>query len=214
MHLKKFLPQSLALALVAAMSPALFAAAITASVSPVGPITVGATFTVTLSMASYTGSDEIDGFEFKVTYPTGLFSLVAGSESLHDAASFGIDENWLRKAPQDLVGAGGILTDGTTSSTGTVNVSVSDLRGGSSRGTTSSAGFLYSFDLMATGVGSGFITPSTPATGVVLYDVSLSGVSPNPTFTGVPMTVVPEPALVGLLAAGGGVLLGVRRRRR
>ena len=202
-----------------AFAPMALAATIVTSFSPAGPVTVGATFTVTLSMTSYTGADEIDGFNLKVTYPTSLFSFVGASGSAHDASSFGVTENWLRLAPQDSVGAGAILTDSTTtpptSPAGTVLVSVVDLRGGSTRGTTASAGFLYSFDLMATAPGTGSITPEAFGDGTTLFDVALSPVGPT-SFTGAPMTVVPEPSLMGMLAAGG-ILLALRRshpRRR
>ena len=214
MNLSKLLRRLLCLAIAASLPSAVFAAAITTAVSPVGPISVGATFTVTLSMSGYSGIDEIDGYEFKITYPTALFTLIGGSGALHDGAGFGAAENWLRTAPQDGVGAGAILTDGTTSLAGTVNVSVVDLRGSSTRGTTTAAGFLYSFDLMATAPGTGSIAPALPGSGTVLYDVSLSGVGPAPTFSGASMTVVPEPGSCVLAVAGIAVLLTGRMRRR
>jgi hypothetical protein len=214
MNLSQLLAKPLALAVLLGSAPALLAAAITTSVSPAGPFTVGQTFTVTFSISGYAGPDEIDGYEFKITYPSALFSVVGGSESLHDGPGFGAAVNWLRKAPQDLVGAGAILTNGTTSSAGTENVSVVDLRGASVRGTTAADGFLYSFDVMANAPGVGSFTPSTPGTGIVLYDVSLSPVGPAPTFTGATVTVVPEPALLPLLAGGIAILAARRSRRR
>lgn len=190
------------------------AATITTSVSPVGPVTIGSTLTVSFDISAYTDPDEIDGYEFKVTYPAALFSLVGFSGSMHDGSGFGASENWLRKPPQDGVGAGSILTDGTTTSLGTVNVSVGDARGPSTRGTTALTGFLYSFDLMATSAGIGSITPSVPASGAVLYDVSFSPAGATPIFVGAPATVVPEPALCGLMAMGVAALLTGRLRRR
>ena len=162
---------------------------INTALSPASPVGIGAIFTVTLSLSGYTDATEIDGYNFRVTYPSSLFSLVGGSLAMHDNSSFGAAENWLRKPPQDGVGAGALpLTDSTLTSAGLVSISVVDLRGTSTRGTTASSGFLYSFDLMANALGSGSITPSAALDGSVLFDVNLSTAS-VPAFSGASMTV-------------------------
>jgi len=163
---------------------------ISTAISPAGPIAIGATFTVTLSIAGYTDPTEIDGYNFRVTYPAGIFSLVGGSLAMHDNSTFGATENWLRKPPQDGVGAGAVpLDDSTLTSAGLVSISVVDLRGSSIRGTTAGSGFLYSFDLMANAQGTGSITPVAALDGSVLFDVNLSPAG-VPAFSGASVTVV------------------------
>jgi hypothetical protein len=184
---------------------------ISTALSPAGPIGVGDTFSVTLSISGYTDANEIDGYNFHVAF-SSIFSLVGGSLSANDAP--GPDENWLRKPPQDGVGAGPILTDSTVSGLTTLDISVADLRFSSTDGTTASAGFLYSFSLMANSLGTGTITPSAGAGGTVLFDVDLlpAGV---PVFTGASMDVVPEPATGALLLAGAiGLVVQQWRRSR
>ncbi|MFN0125207.1 MAG: hypothetical protein ACKV19_00795 [Verrucomicrobiales bacterium] len=199
------------LSLVASAGTA-FGGTISTTISPAGSIPLGSTFTVTFNMSGYTGTDEIDGYNFRGSYTSSLFSFVAASGDVNDGAAFGVDENWLRKAPQDLVGAGAIgLTDSTTTGAGVANISVVDLRGTSTRGTTAGSGFLYSFDLMADAIGTGSITPSAFPDGSTLYDVFLSPVG-APTFVGASVTVIPEPT-TGLLAAAFALLCGRRRRR-
>jgi hypothetical protein len=184
---------------------------ISTMLSPVGPVVTGATFSVTLSLSGYTSPTEVDGYNFRVSYDTTLFTLVGGSLVLNDAA--GPSQNWLRLAPQDGVGAGAIgLTDSTATSLGIVDISVSDLRLSSTRGTTAAAGFLYAFDLMAMAVGTGAITPSAGAGGTVFFDTSLSP-SAVPAFSGASMTVVPEAGTIALLVPGLVALWVLRLRR-
>lgn len=182
---------------------------ISTALSPAGPIGVGDTFSVTLSISGYTDATEIDGYNFHVAF-SPIFSLVGGSLSDNDAP--GPDENWLRKPPQDGVGAGPILTDSTVSGLTTLDISVSDLRFSSVDGTTASAGFLYSFSLMANSLGTGTITPSAGPGGTALFDVNFlpAGV---PVFTGASMDVVPEPAAGVLLLAGVLVFAAARWTR-
>jgi len=163
---------------------------ISTTLSPAGTVPLGSTFTVTLSISGYPGLTEIDGYNFRVTYPAGLFSLVGGSLDMHDNSSFGATENWLRKPPQDFVGAGALpLDDYTLSGAGLLSISVADLRLSSIRGTTDGSRFLYSFNLMANALGTGSITPAAALDGSVLFDVSLSPAG-VPAFSGASITVV------------------------
>jgi hypothetical protein len=203
MNLKHWRIQISSVLLVAGAATAFGAAGtIGTALSPIGPVNLGDTFTVTLNLSGYTDATEIDGYNFHVAYDSTLFSLVGGSLTLNDAAGAG--ENWLRLAPQDGVGAGSILTDSTVPGSGTLDISVVDLRVASTRGTTASAGFLYSFDLMTIGLGSGLITPSAGAGGTVLFDTALSSAG-IPLFSGGGITVVPEPGPIVLL---GSFLIG------
>jgi MYXO-CTERM domain-containing protein len=79
-------------------------------------------------------------------------------------------------------------------------------------GTVAESGFIASFTLQAIGVGTGSITPAAPAGGVVFFDVNLSPAG-TPSFSGTDMTVVPEPGVAFLGAAGALGFLARRRRR-
>lgn len=186
----------LAMALVAAAGAVLAApGTISTSLSPTGPILVGDPFTVTLSISGYTDATEIDGYNFHVAFDP-IFTFVAGSLAANDAP--GAHENWLRLAPQDDVGAAMLpLSDFTVQAGQSVDVSVSDLRLASTRGTAAASGFLYSFSLMANSLGIGIIAPSAGPGGTVLFDTAFSPAG-VPGFSGAGITVVPEPATLVL----------------
>ncbi len=184
---------SLALLLAGGGAP-VFAAApvVSVSVSPSTNVSVGATFTVTLAIAGYSSTNEVDGCNFRVTYPTSLFSLVGGSLASNDDASFGTNQNWLRLPAQDGVSNAPLpLTDSTIAGGGVVDVSVADLRLASTRGTTNGSGFLYSFILTATNAGIGVITAAAGAGNTALFDVNLATAGlPSPTFSNATVLVI------------------------
>lgn len=212
MNLKTWKIRSV-LALLVAFTGTAWAASgtISTSLSPVGPVNIGNVFSVTFSVSGYTDPAEIDGYNFLVTFAP-IFSLVPGSTAINDAP--GANQNWLRLPPQDGVGAGAVpLSDFSVVGATTVDVSVSDLRPASTRGTTAASGFLYSFSLTASSAGIGSITPSAGAGGTAFFDVSFAAAG-VPSFSGGTITVVPEPGMLALFELTAAAFLVFKLRRR
>ncbi|MCI0748374.1 MAG: HYR domain-containing protein [Verrucomicrobia subdivision 3 bacterium] len=162
--------------LAVAVSPVMAAPGlITADASP-NVVNVGDNISVTMRIQGYTDPVEIDGFSFDIAYPAGLFTFVAGSFNLGDAA--GPDQQWLSKPNQESVAAGYTLTDFNGNPVpGMVHIEMADL--GFSmpeRGTIAPSGFLVQFKLTAIAQGSGEICARGvpgPAGPEVLYDTNL-----------------------------------------
>lgn len=121
------------------------------------PVRAGEVFRVTMLITEYTEPIEIDGFRFNVSFPTDLFAFVPGSERLTD--DFGTDQQWLSKANQETPAQGFQPTSlGELQSPGVLEVYVRDTGTGPvERGTLAFSGFLYSFELLAQGEGTGLI---------------------------------------------------------
>jgi hypothetical protein len=186
---------------------------ISATFTPVSPVTIGTTVTVTASLAGYSEATEVDGYNFTVTYPAALFNFVGGSFS-HGTTAPGLNQQWLAMANQESE-AGGYtpldVDDGSVD--GTIVISFNDSGFNlPERGTVAAAGFLVSFQLQAEAAGSGSITPLSPGGAPVFFDTDLVNLPGNRTFAGAPITVVPEPAILAL--GLGGILLVFRRRSR
>ena len=144
---------------------------ITASVTPSTGIGTGQTVTVTCRIGSYNGTAEIDSFNFEVHYDKKQFAFVNGSFNL--GASSGADQQWLSKAPQNSSADGYVLKSANGAMPGLVGIAMGEIGLHSTeRGTLASSGFLVSFQLRATGPGSGtiFLTPALD--GSVLLDTS------------------------------------------
>jgi|GEM_PF-3716164 len=177
---------------------------------PPGPMTVGTTFTVSLSISGYTEVTEIDGYQFQIAYPSALFSFQGLFD--HGTSTVGPNQQWLSMPNQetDVTYAPGATDDGSVA--GIVVINFADLGFTAVEGGTNSpAGFLVSFSMRAEAPGTGSITPSAPAGGTVFFDVDLNPAG-APLFAGTSVTVVPEPSTSFLAAAG--VLAAARRRRR
>ena len=162
------------LTLLTVASGSVFAApgTIEPTITPSGTIPLGTQITVTLRISGYTDLAEIDGFNFGVSYPQALFTFVPGSFEL--GAGIGPDQQWLSKANQDFdYGLADFNEGGTTA--GTVFISMADLGYSTNQtGTVASDGYLVAFKLLATGKGTGNITPQTCTGPTVLFDSSLS----------------------------------------
>jgi len=216
----KFWKFGLALVAIAALATPAPAApgTITATASPLGPILVDTTFTVTMRLSGYTDATEIDGFQFNVLYDSTKFSFVLGSFNLGTGA--GADQQWLSKTTQEAGGASGYILDSSGNSGGTPGTVVITMYDGEGpafplpeQGTTSSDGFLVAFDLKGTAeVVDSPITLSAFGAGGTLLDIDLAAAG-SPGFAGTTMTVVPEPATWVMLLAGTLGLLALRFRR-
>ncbi len=159
------------------------------SISPARPIRVGQEFVVKCFISDYISATEIDRVLFHLSYPSAMFSLVPASLQFND--EYGLDENWLRLAPQDgvILGAPLPLTTFSVPSSDGFDVSLADERPSSTRGTRAGAGFLVSFRLHANAAGVGAITPSAPFGGTVLTDVAHAAAR-APEFSGATVSVI------------------------
>lgn len=179
---------------------------IIASINPDGPVHVGDNLTVTLSIDGYTEANEIDRFHVYARFPAEKFSIVPGSLRINDAR--GIDENWLRRSPQDGVGLGALPLNATWSGNsiiGLLGLSLIDERPTSMRGTSANNGFLFSFVLHAEAEVSGNLTLAAPLlisgeSGPVLFNIAHppAGVPPPgiPSFGSAGITVLPAAAVI------------------
>lgn len=194
----------------AARSPAVLGT-ITASASPAGPVTLGSTFTISLSISGYTEATQIDAYQFNVAYPSALFTFLGPFDS--GSSAVGPNQQWLSMAGQESAGDGyAPFAAHLASPPGTILIDYSDLGFSVVEGGTNAAsGFLVSFLMRADGLGTGSFTPSAPAGGVTFLDVDLLSAG-SPAFAGSSVTVVPEPS--GFLLAGAGLLAAARRRRK
>jgi len=168
---------------------------ISTTLTPAGSIPLGSEVLVTLRISGYTDTNEIDGFNLTVSYPSALFSFVAGSFDLGTGA--GPDQQWLSKATQESVPDGYSLAnfnDGTTTP-GVVTISMADLGYSSPEGgSTDNSGFLVAFKLLALTNGCGPITPAAFAGPTVLFDNTLTSVG-VPAMSGVAALAGAAPAL-------------------
>ena len=166
--------EALIITLMMAATPGIAAPGlITANASP-NAVSVGDTFSVTMRIQGYTDTVEIDGYQFDVSYPPGLFAFVAGS---FDVVGSAADPQWLSKPNQETVAAGYTLTDfNANPAAGLVHIEILD--SGFSmpeRGTIAASGFMVSFKLTALAEGSGQICGRAvpgPAGPEVLYDTN------------------------------------------
>ena len=210
-HTLKLLP--LLLLVARAASAITLPATITANVA--GPVSLGESFTVTLSIAGYTQTNEIDAVRLNVTYDSSLLDFV-GNFTLNDRS--GPDEQWLHK-PNQNVGSGYLLSNLSDGGTpGNVFISLRDTGVSSvQRGTVGEDGFLISFDLRAKAAGASdlHLSPFTGDTGdEVLYDnLAFNPVSVTD-FADASITIVPEPGMLGLLGLGAVALVVSRHRRK
>ena len=200
-------------------APAAFAVTVpptvTAAGNVPGPISLGESFTVTLTIAGYEQTNEIDAVKLNVSYDSSLLEFV-GNFTLNDRS--GSDEQWLHK-PNQNVGSGYLLSNQSDGSTpGNVFISLRDA--GSSltqRGTMATDGFLISFDLRAkaTGTSDLHLSPFAGDTGdEALYDNLAFNPVVVPDFVDGSITIVPEPGTLGLLGLGAVTLLVSRRWRK
>jgi len=148
-------------------------AQIRAALSTNGPLEVGQSFTVTVTMNSYTATTEIESFNFVVTYDHTVLAYVPGSFSIGDAS--GPNQQWLTKPPQETVAQGLVLTNVSNPEVpGYIFVAVGDMGGADpQRGTLAASGFLVSFQLQAIGPGASGVTLGPAWSGSVLLDTSL-----------------------------------------
>lgn len=185
---------------------------ITTVASPPGPLNVNDFFTVSLTIAGYTEATEIDGYQFKVTYPSALFSFVGSFD--HGTTSLGINQQWLAMPQQETDGSYTPTPGDNGTVPGTVTIELADLGFTAvERGTNSAAGFLVSFQMQAIAQGTGSFTPANTSPGsTVFFDVDFNPIAGSPAFVGASVTVVPEPATS--LTSLAGVFLFAHRRRR
>lgn len=184
---------------------------ISASASPAGPVALGSTFTISLSISGYTEATQIDAYQFNVAYPSALFTYLGPFD--HGSSAAGPNQQWLSMAGQESAGDGYAPSSSDIGTTpGTILIDYADLgfsvvEGGTNAG----AGFLVSFLMRADGLGTGSFTPAAPGGGVTFLDIDLLSAG-SPSFAGVSVTVIPEPS--GSLMAGAGLCVALRRRRR
>jgi len=128
--------------------------------------------TASFWLAGYSSTNEVDSFQFLVSYDSNLLAFV--SNSFYYGSSSGPEQQWLSKTPQESAADGYMLTNANNAMIpGRVYVAVGDLRFTyPERGTRVSSGFLISFQLRAIAPGSSTITVS-PWGGSVLLDTSL-----------------------------------------
>lgn len=186
---------------------------IATSLSSMGPVLVGETFTATFRISGYTDMTEIDGFSFKINFPGSIFAYIEGTQNTGDTS--GPNQQWLTKPSQDLGFT--LLAIITNDAPDTVTVTMLDVGTSDPQGgTVADGGFLVAFDFMATGLGMGKITPGPSVVGAggpeVLFkpDSEPAGV---PSFAEESITVVPEPGPVALFVSGGVALLAFQFRR-
>lgn len=189
---------------------------------PLGGVSLGGTFTVTLRISGYTDTNEIDGFQFNVNYNSAVFSFVGGSIMNNDLV-VGPDQQWLRKPNQEAAtvsGGGGYTLDSANDGTvaGQAKIVIFDGEGPPfpivERGTTASDGFLVSLDLMCNVLAAASpIIGSAFANGIILTDVD-SAQAGSPLFVGTTVTCVPEPTTWVMLLAGTLGLFVFKFRRR
>ena len=177
-------------------------------------VTNGEVFTVTLRISGYTDTTEIDGYNFRISYDSSVFTFVTATFDVGDAA--GVDQQWLSKANQEASPDYTLDSGGNSGTTpGVIIISMFDgvFAPDPERGTLSADGFLVSFNLMATDVGVGVITPMAFPDGSVFFDTDLNETPVDPVFAGFPVTVVPEPGPILIIAAGLFALFALRRWR-
>ncbi len=184
------------------------AATITAT-SDKSEVNFGEQFTVTLTLSNYNGADpEVDAIEFRVDFDSSLFSFVSGAaetgggEWLADNQGGGYSP--LDDSDDTFVGFGrwvfGVGDDGETPA-------------GSRR---ANPGALGSLTLEAGNTqGTGSVTPNATNDSLVFFDTDDFGITVTGglTFVSDSVTIVPEPASAGLLAAAcaGTWMMGLRR---
>ena len=169
-------------------------------------------FTVSLSISGYTETTQIDAYQFKITYPSALFSFVGPFDP--GGSSPGPNQQWLSMASQESAADGYSLSSADNGAVaGVIIIDHADFTFSVVEGGTNAAsGFLVSFLMKALAPGTGSFTPAAPAGGVSFFDVDLVGAG-SPSFSGASVTVVPEPS-AGLFAAAGAFAAARRRRRR
>jgi hypothetical protein len=176
---------------------------------PSSPFTVGQTFTISLSISGYTEATEIDAYAFQVTYPAALFNFVGSFD--HGVSTPGPNQQWLSMANQETDGSYTPVATDNGSVDGVVVIDLADLGFTAVEGgTNSGSGFLVSFTMQAEAEGTGSFTPTAAPGGNVFFDTNFSPAG-SPLFSGVSVTVVPEP---GTLALSGLAALACFRRRR
>ena len=148
---------------------------ITTTITPPGPVAVGQTITVTMRVTAYDGPPA-DGFGFLVIYDPLQFAFVPDSFDLGTNA--GPAQQWLTKPNQETPAEGyepRSFCAGDVA--GEVLLSMADAgRGFPRRGVVASAGFLASFQLVASLPGTHRIWP-TNYLGSALQDTALQTIA-------------------------------------
>lgn len=185
---------------------------VSAVANPAGPVEVGDTFTVELSLSGWVSTDpEVDAVTFRVDFDDAMFSYVGGSGT-------GVDD-FLK----DNQGVGYSFDDSSAIvDADTFGVDYGD--GGftlTGAGPGASGGLLAKFDLMATAVGTGNVDPLGDVDftffdvdGFNILELQITG---SGSFVGTSVEVVPEPgsAVVMLAAfAGASFVMTSKRSRR
>jgi hypothetical protein len=180
---------------------------ISATVSPAGGVLLGDQLTVTLRVASYADPSQIDGYNFTVGYPTGLFSFVPGP--FDSGTVSGPDQQWLSESNQESALAGYDLTDFNDGVTTPGTVYISMLDSGFSEpenGTVGNSGFLVSFKLQSIAKGTGNIMPAAFEGGTGLFDTGLVSVG-VPSFSGATVTVSAVGPTLSVAQSGSDVVI-------
>ncbi len=117
---------------------------------------------------NYTRTNEIDGFNFRVTYDPSLFAFVSNSFSVGFPG-----QQWLSKANQE--GAGfTIASFSTATNPGVIHVSVRDITPSApERGTVATIGNLIFYQLQAIAPGVGQLTVLPEEDGTFLFDTAM-----------------------------------------
>ena len=168
----------LAVATMRADVPVLPTGQIITTITPVGPLDMGGTITVTCRMSDYSGASEIEGFNFVVSYDDNVLAFVTNSFNLGDVSGF--NQQWLSKANQENAAEGYTLGGVTNESRpGRIFIAIGDLGiKKTERGTRASAGFLISFQLVAVASGASALTLAPAEGGSVLLDIHYQPTGP------------------------------------